>query len=216
MYFTAMSVASANTKKICCSELSSIDMTCPRKQSRKGLNPVDMNVISEVTPRKPGPCESTPKPTENEIADFLQKLKHANPRSAVLSVALKHSKDFVPMVLKDGYPTPLGQLYEAENVVLSYNEFLVNSDKVFEDLTKGQASSRMWYTYRCGRITASKFGAVVKSDDNQPPKSLVKAICYPESAKFTTAATGYYLFIVRIKANYVKLLFTNQKVGVRE
>lgn len=122
----------------------------------------------------------------------------------MLSVAPKYLKDFLPMALKDGYPTPLGELYEAENVGLTYNEVLDKCSKVFEDLlitdaqcklveqkTKGQASSRMWYTYRCGRITASKFGAVIKSSDNQPPESLVKAICYPESAKFTTAATRW-------------------------
>lgn len=53
------------TKKICCSELSSIDMTCPKTQGRKVLNTVDKNVISEATPRKSGPCDTTPKPTEN-------------------------------------------------------------------------------------------------------------------------------------------------------
>lgn len=109
------------------------------------------------------------------------------------------------MSLKDDYPTPLGQLYEAENVGVTYNELLNKCDKVFEGLfitdaqcklveqmTKGQASPKTWYTFRCGRITASKFGAVINSNDNQPPKSLVKAICYPGSAKFTTAATMYY------------------------
>lgn len=219
------------TKKIYCSELSAIDMTCPRTQSRKVLQPVDEDAVREATSRKSGHCDATPKPTENEIADFLDKLKHANPRAAVLSIAPKHSHDFVPMALKDGYPRPLGQLYEAENVGMTYKELLDKSEKVFEDLfitdaqcelveqqTKGQASSKMWYTYRCGRITASKFGAVIKSNDNQPPKSLVKAICYPESTKFTTAATRYYLFILILKANYEvsKLLFTNQKDGARE
>ncbi len=101
------------------------------------------------------------------------------------------------MSLKDGYPTLLGKLYEGENGGLTYNDLLIRDAqcKLIEQKTKGQASSRMWYTYRCGRITASKFGAVIKSNDNQPPKSLVKAICYPESAKFTAAAIRYYLFI---------------------
>ncbi|XP_051266591.1 uncharacterized protein LOC127369363 [Dicentrarchus labrax] len=191
-------------KKIACSELSSIDMTCPRTQSRKVLGQVDMSVVNETTSRKSGPCDATSKPTGDEVAGFLNKLKYANPRAAVLSVAPNHSKDFVPMALRDGYPTPLGQLYDAENASLTYNELIEKCDKVFEELkmtdeqcklveqeTKGQASSRMWYTYRCGRVTASKFGAVIKSNENQPPKSLVKAVCYPESAKFTTAATRW-------------------------
>lgn len=196
------------TKKITCSELSSIDITCPRTQSRKVFSQDGMNVVNETTTRKSGPCDATSKPTGNELACFLDKLKHANPRAAVLSVAPKHSKDFVPVTLRDGYPTPMGQLYEAENDALTYNELIEKCDKVFEELkmtdaqcklveqeTKGQTSSRIWYTYRCGRITASKFGAVIKSNENQPLKSLVKTICYPESGKCTTAATRYNLLL---------------------
>lgn len=61
--------------------------------------------------------------------------------------------------------------------------------KVVEQETKGQASWRMWCTYRWGRITVSNFSAVIKSNDNQPPKSLVRVIRSPESATVTTAAT---------------------------
>lgn len=55
--------------------------------------------------------------------------------------------------------------------------------------TKGQALLRKWCTYRCGKITAFKFGAAKRSNDNQPPKSLVKAIHNSESVTFTTATT---------------------------
>lgn len=144
------------TKKITCSELFSIDMTCPRTQSNKVFSQDGMIVVNETTSRKSGPCDITSKPTGNELACFLDKLKHANSRAAVLSVASKHSKDFVPVTLRDGYPTTMGQLYEAENAAMTYNELIEKCDKVFEELkmtdaqcklveqdTKGQISSRI-------------------------------------------------------------------------
>ena len=193
----------AQTKKICYSELSSIDLTSPKTQRRKVLSALDQNVVCEVA-NKSGPKHVTPKPTDHEISDFLDKLKNANPRAAVLSVAPKYSEDFVPKVLRDGYPTPLGQLYDSENLGLTYSELCDKGDKVFEDLvitddqcrlieqeTRRQAKDKMWFIYRRGRITASRLGEVVKSRENKPPKSLLNDICNPETTKFKSDATRY-------------------------
>ena len=60
-----------------------------------------------------------------------------------------------------------------------------------EELTRGQASSRLWMRYRAGRITASRLYQAVHTDAHKPALSLVFGICYPESAKFTTKATRY-------------------------
>jgi len=38
------------------------------------LNPVDTNVLIKATRKKSGSYEALPKPTENELADFLDKL----------------------------------------------------------------------------------------------------------------------------------------------
>ena len=84
---------------------------------------------------KSGSCHVTPKPSDNELSDFLDKLKNASPRAAVLSVAPKHSNDFVPKVLREGYPTPLEHLYDSENLGLTYSELCDKSLKVFEDLS---------------------------------------------------------------------------------
>lgn len=132
----------AQTKKICCSELSSIDLFSPIMQKRKILSPVDVNVVSKAMS---GHCNAadTPKPTRKEIADFLDKLKEVNPRAAVLPVAPKHSEDFVPTALKDGYPTPLGKLYDAENIPLTYSELLVKRDKVFRDMSITDAQCKL-------------------------------------------------------------------------
>lgn len=52
-----------------------------------------------------------------------------------------------------------------------------------------------------GSITAFRF-VIIKHNENQSPQLLEKAICYPESAKFTTITTRYNLFMLRLKANY--------------
>lgn len=56
----------------------------------------------------------------------------------------------------------------------------------------GQASSKQCFTYGCHRRTASKFGVVIQSNDNQLPNHLWKPYALSESAKFTTAATQHY------------------------
>jgi len=51
-----------------------------------------------------------------------------------------------------------------------------------EKATKMQSITRLWFRYRARRITASRFKAAVSTNADQPSRSLIKAICYPESA----------------------------------
>ncbi|CAL8263414.1 unnamed protein product [Arctogadus glacialis] len=57
--------------------------------------------------------------------------------------------------------------------------------------TRKQAASRIWFRQRAGRITASKLKQAIRTNADKPAKSLIKAICYPESNRFSTAATRY-------------------------
>lgn len=58
-----------------------------------------------------------------------------------------------------------------------------------ERATRSQSASRIWFRQRAGRITASKLKQVLRTNPQQPSKSLIKAICYPEAYRFTSAAT---------------------------
>ena len=60
-----------------------------------------------------------------------------------------------------------------------------------EKATKDQSSSRLWFKYRAGRITASRMKAVCSTDPAHPAQSLIKTICYPEEHIFTSKATSW-------------------------
>ena len=56
--------------------------------------------------------------------------------------------------------------------------------------TRKQAKSNIWFAQRAGRITASKLKTALRTNPDNPSKSLVKSICYPaEAHRFTSNAT---------------------------
>ena len=63
--------------------------------------------------------------------------------------------------------------------------------KNLEMQTRDQASSKDWFLYRAGRITASKFRAAAHTDVSQPSSSHVRSICYPKAFRFSTVATRW-------------------------
>lgn len=60
-----------------------------------------------------------------------------------------------------------------------------------EEKTREQASSRLWFCMRTGRITASKFKNACHTDPACPSHSLIMSICHPEMAGFNTEATKW-------------------------
>ena len=63
--------------------------------------------------------------------------------------------------------------------------------KAVEAATRDQASSKLWFRFRAGRITASKMKTACCTDPKQPAQSLIKSVCYPESYRFTSKATTW-------------------------
>ena len=60
-----------------------------------------------------------------------------------------------------------------------------------EEPIRLQAKCRLWENHRAGRITASNLKAVVSTSADNPAKSLIKKLCYPEACKFSSAATTW-------------------------
>ncbi|XP_057711359.1 uncharacterized protein LOC130928652 [Corythoichthys intestinalis] len=60
-----------------------------------------------------------------------------------------------------------------------------------EQMTREQSTTKSWFLYRAGRITASNFKAASRTKIENPSNSLIQRICYPDAFKFTTEATRY-------------------------
>ncbi|XP_055613328.1 uncharacterized protein LOC129759822 [Uranotaenia lowii] len=61
------------------------------------------------------------------------------------------------------------------------------------ELTEHQSSGPWWMQFRRGRITASNIKEVMRTSEHSPSISLIKKLCYPDKAVFSTPATRYGL-----------------------
>ena len=116
-------------------------------------------------------------------------------------------------------PLTLQSLYDPTHLQCNYMELLEAGDKMngiseistvqqihLEQLTRGQSTSKLWMRFRSGRITASRLHQVVHTDPHKPSISLIKAICYPNSVRFITAATKHGCEHERTAINAYKLI----------
>ena len=79
---------------------------------------------------------------------------------------------------------------------LPYDDLLQKCEAVFTEqqakhITRDQAHSKVWFRYRAGRVTASRFKAAANTNHLKPSQSLLKMICYPEGYKFSNVATRW-------------------------
>ena len=93
-------------------------------------------------------------------------------------------------------------LFEKKYLALSYTDLLKECHKIdvklseeqiqsIERETIDQAKGHAFFRHRAGRIGASKCRAASHTDPSQPSQSLIKAICYPNIFRFSTAATKH-------------------------
>ncbi|CAC5404737.1 unnamed protein product [Mytilus coruscus] len=86
----------------------------------------------------------------------------------------------------------------------SPNELFAHSEDVFDTIevtdeeaancendTRYQSKCKQWFSFRSGRITASRMKAVCRTPINNPSKSLLKDICYQANKKFSSKATEW-------------------------
>lgn len=76
----------------------------------------------------------------------------------------------------------------ASTVYLHYSE---DELEFIEAKTRDQAKSLLWYRFRAGRVTASKFKRVCCTNLQNPSVSLVLDICFPEEQQFYSKYTEY-------------------------
>ena len=131
-----------------------------------------------------------------------KKLHVGGARPAILSVTEPYNKDFIPKDANSSLPKPLTDLINEECTDMKEDELRRKCQGIKIDITqkeadliecktREQSKSKVWFKYRAGRITASRMKAACRTKLDNPSRSLIKAICYPESALFATKATNW-------------------------
>lgn len=141
-------------------------------------------------------------PSHDETMTFFSSLAACSSKPAILSLIDPYSSRYIPQTLDSGLPTCLSELYKPEYAELNYGELLTVAKNysvsiteeqalLVESKTRLQSNSRLWLRMRTGRVTASRFKAVCRTNLAQPSLSLVMALCHPEIAKFKSIATSW-------------------------
>lgn len=180
--------------------VTDIDFISPQQKRRKLLS-TGVNTSSKACDSEISPHVST-KPTPEEYDSLYRTLSES--KAVILSITPGYCESFIPKSASEAVPKALTCLYKEEYLELTYPELLSKCDEHFsrltltkeqaqkvEEITRAQASSRIWFQQRAGRVTASKLKAVTHSRVEQPSQSLIKLICYPEVHKFSTEATKW-------------------------
>ena len=162
--------------------------------------PMDIDFIGKKKSCESGATSSSssskkpiPEALESEQMQFLNALALCpGAKPGVLVITFGYCDTYVPVSLAPELPMVLSDLYQPDNFSLSYNELLqmaVNTDifvtsvqaTAAEQNTRGQATSRLWFHLRTGRVTASKFKRACQTDPANPSLSLTMSICNPET-----------------------------------
>ena len=176
-----------------------IDFTSAKTKKKRLDSLVCDNTATTPSKRQ---AKEVPSPTAGELSTLFQQLSLAGSKAAVLRVVPEICKQFKPTSLSETFPCVLTSLYDPEKLTLDFSELLKKCEEVkltvtpeqaksVERATKSQASSKLWFRFRSGRITASKMKRVCRSNPDLPSQSLIKSICYPESVSFSVDATKW-------------------------
>ena len=114
------------------------------------------------------------------------------------------AENYKPRALDKKFPLVLSELRDDNYVSVNKDTLKEHCENVFQTITvsdeeatnvematKQQARSKEWHRFRTGRITASKMKSVCHTPLQKPAPSLIKAICYPTTVKFSNKATRW-------------------------
>ena len=174
----------------------------PPAVMRKLMEKSSMDEIDTQAREGTSRSKQISKPSNLEVNEFLKKVHETGTKSVILSLVAPYSDNFVPASSNVSLPRPLTELcnktamemdeYELRLFCKTINVSITGEQAAMvEEITRGQAESKLWYKYRAGLITASKMKMACNTDINNPSVSLIKSICYPFSSKFTSQATSW-------------------------
>ena len=155
--------------------LKDIDFTSAKGKKRKLDKSIDGNSPSN------GTCtistKSTVSPSDEDYESFYENLSKSGTKPAILSILSEYSDPYVPKRMLSPFPQPLPQLHKPEYIELGYPDLLelcesqdvTLTDEMalsVEKETRLQSDSKLWFTYRAGRVTASRMKAVCRRRGN--------------------------------------------------
>ena len=152
---------------------------------------------SEISVEKHGDV-----PTKVEMHLLFPSVSLGGTEAAVFSLLLHYSEQFIPKFSLPNFPKLLLSLKQPGYIDLGYEELLIlcgstvlevtaEMSEAVERETKSQSHSRLWLTYREGRVTTSKMKSVSHANPGNPSQSLIKTVCYPEEFSFYTKQTTW-------------------------
>ena len=161
---------------------------------------IEPSAAAQIPEHTPAENKSAVKrPLEEKLQAFYKSLSECIIKPVGLSLIPPYSESFISKT-RDIKSIP--DLYEKKYLDLPYTELLKECYKVDLELTDeqintierdtiDQAKGGAFFRHRAGRIGASKCRAASHTDLSQPSQSLIKAICYPNIFRFSTAATKH-------------------------
>lgn len=180
--------------------LNKIDFTSSKTLKRKLDNFIDDGSSeTSITPEKQQTSKDVYRANSDAFRSFMDKITVYKP--AFHTVHPLFSSNFKPTVLQDKYPKLLTELFNENLTSLSLAEvkehcknidLAVTPEQVqhLEMDTREQHHTDKWFKFRTGRISASKFRAVVSTQINNPSISLIKEICNPSHFKSSATQWG--------------------------
>lgn len=193
-----------------------MDLSSARAKKQKIDNAVCGKSSPTIQEAKP-PCP-TVEHGSTEYHEFFKTLSKNFPKSACLMSNRLYYSSFIPMSATEALPKPIMSYRSEESLKLDHEQLMDACEKltlkitakqaaVLEAETRKQSNSKLWFTHRAGRITASKLKSALHTNPEKPSKSLIKSICYPEAYRFSCGATRFECLQNKIFYCIVSILY---------
>ncbi|KAL5516642.1 hypothetical protein EMCRGX_G002028 [Ephydatia muelleri] len=169
-----------------CSWLPAIKEVAPSEIVTVNFSSSTTDCAKTVSQCKLKPHHVVQPPTDSEIDTFYQTMNSAQLKPSILRIVPEYADQFAPGHLALDLPL----LIVCEDTAKDF-QVTVQQIENLEQATRGQSSNKLWFQYRSGRITASKFKAASNTNLSMPSQTLIKQICYPEAYKFSTSSTRW-------------------------
>lgn len=168
-----------------------------RKSTQENqVTPYDRTKYRKLTPYE----KNQPK---RDMDNFLEDYFQLDSKAMIYAVLPQYCEHFIPVSSRLSLPDTLSGLYRKDLIDLSFSELISHCEAIseqvqvtqsesdsIESLTRSQSKSKLWFSYRIGRITASVVKSVVSTSVDTPALSLIQKICQP-NASFHAKQTEY-------------------------